>query len=189
MYSILNIICIYTYISCTICIYRVVWLFCWSTNLSQLRFHAAKTSLNLEVYENRCKCRDVCELQGCSRPIVVQWLADVTWLAGGFHPSEKYARQIGSFPQVRGKWSKVVETTQDERQGTVWKNNENDGCRSRGNKAPLTNWMFFLFFRLLQKNHVCFRGVGIFIVVLDIKHTWSLHTVEQFVPRNALIAV
>ena len=30
---------------------------------------------------------------------------------GGFNPVEKYARQIGSFPRVRGKNNKLFETT------------------------------------------------------------------------------
>ena len=32
-------------------------------------------------------------------------------LVGGFNPSEKYARQIGSFPQVGVKIPKIFETT------------------------------------------------------------------------------
>ena len=63
----------------------------------------------------------------------------------------KNISQIGSFPQVGGKWSKIVETTQDERQGTVWKNNKNDWCRSRGNKSAIDKLDGFFAFPIAAK--------------------------------------
>jgi len=39
-----------------------------------------------------------------------QWNYNQTYLVGGFNPFEKYARQIGSFPQV-GVKIKICETT------------------------------------------------------------------------------
>ena len=63
----------------------------------------------------------------------------------------KNISQIGSFPQVGGKWSKIVETTQDERQGAVWKNNTNDWCRSRGNKSAIDKLDGFFVFPIAAK--------------------------------------